>query len=128
MRLLLTLSIVLASLMTQQAAASTCSCIADPFSKKYQLFEETWFGTRRHWSCEYTCTGSSGTTQKIVGYHKDWYMTDKGLEGICDGLIYKNIYTPYMGNFVWTLDRAATFNPKRASSDELKRFAQTQCQ
>lgn len=107
--------------------ASDCRCKADPFTKKYQLFEKKWWGTRRHWSCEYSCNDSIGQQSKIIGYHKNWFLTDNGKEGICDGLTYKETYSVFKNDFIWDLDQANEFDPAKSSSPDLKKWSKDNC-
>lgn len=109
-------------------SASACSCLADPLSKTYQLIEETWYGTKRKWSCEYLCIDTQDSQHAVIGYHQDWYFgRDEGLEGICDGLQYSKQYIPSRDNFVWVLQQANYFNPKKSSSRELREFSKNFC-
>ncbi|AHZ85124.1 hypothetical protein AB1A81_12050 [Bdellovibrio bacteriovorus] len=105
--------------------ARACSCIADPYSKTYQLYKKTWYGTQRKWSCVYTCQDSQQKRTEVTGYHSDWYVTDKGLEGICDGLHYVNIYNAHRGDFVWKFEEARWFNPAQSTSADLKKWSQS---
>ncbi|UXR66235.1 hypothetical protein EZJ49_08230 [Bdellovibrio bacteriovorus] len=107
--------------------AWSCGCIADPFSKKYQLFEKTWYGTKRKWTCVYTCQDAQQKRMEIVGSHSDWYMTDKGLEGICDGLHYVNTYSTFKMDFVWVFEEARWFSPAQSKAPELARWNKEHC-
>lgn len=122
-----TLFILILIYTQQPARASDCRCKADPFTKKYQLFEKKWWGTRRHWSCEYSCNDSIGQQFKIIGYHKNWFLTDNGKEGICDGLTYKETYSVFKNDFIWDLDQANEFDPAKSSSPDLKKWSKDNC-
>ncbi|WP_232469224.1 hypothetical protein [Bdellovibrio bacteriovorus] len=111
--------------LTAPAFADACSCIADPYSKKYQLYKKTWYGTQRKWSCVYTCQDSQQQRTEVTAYHSDWYVTDKGLEGICDGLHYVNVYNTHRMDFVWKFEEARWLNPAQSSSADLKKWAQS---
>lgn len=113
--------------LTAPVAAPACSCIADPFSKKYQLFEKTWYGTKRKWTCVYTCQDSQQNRTEIVGSHSDWYMSDKGLEGICEGLHYVNTYSTFKMDFVWVFEEARWFNASQSKAPELVRWSKERC-
>ena len=121
------LSLILALTGAQQTLA--CSCVADPQSKSYQQLQKTWYGTKKAWSCQYDCSGTDKVQKTILGYHKDWYLAkDEGLEGICDGLKYTKQYIPARDTFTWVLVKAESFDPKKSSSPDLKKFAKTSCQ
>lgn len=105
--------------------AKACSCIADPYSKKYQLYKKTWYGTQRKWSCVYTCQDSQQKRTEVTGFHSDWYVTDKGLEGVCDGLHYVNVYNNHRMEFIWQFEEARWFAPEKSSSPELKAFSRS---
>lgn len=125
--LLIILAIGFSSGLSQAQAAESCSCVADPFTKKYIYFKKTWYGTKRSWTCVYSCQNQQQLRFQILGTHKDWYTTDNGLEGICDGLLYVNIYNTYRGDFVWKFDSARWFDPARATAPELKSWAAQNC-
>ena len=121
------LLLIISLLPIKDALASDCHCIADPFTKKYQLFEKKWWGTRRHWSCEYECTDTLGNKSKIIGYHKNWFLTDNGKEGICDGLTYKETYSTFKNDFIWDLDKTNQFDPAKSTSPDLKKWSKDNC-
>lgn len=108
-------------------AFQSCTCIADPFSKKYIYFQKTWYGSKRSWTCMYSCQDLQQRRLQILGTHKDWYTTDNGLEGICDGLHYVNIYNTHRAEFVWKFDSARWFDPGKATAPELKSWAAQNC-
>ncbi len=119
------LSTVLQIASTESAWA--CRCIADPYSKQYVYFTKTWYGTKRKWTCVYTCQDQRQQQVKITGTHEDWYTTDKGLEGICDGLRYINEYSTFKNDFVWMLDKAELFDASESSAPELKTWNKEKC-
>ncbi|WII73639.1 hypothetical protein QJS83_07100 [Bdellovibrio sp. 22V] len=108
-------------------SAQACSCIADPFSKKYEYYKKTWYGTKRKWTCVYTCQDAQQQRTQVTGTHEDWYTTDKGLEGICDGLHYVNRYNTYKMDFVWQFEEARWFDASDSSAAELKKWNQEKC-
>ncbi|MEN0059431.1 MAG: hypothetical protein AAGB31_11400 [Bdellovibrio sp.] len=120
------LILVLMWATTSQAAAS-CLCKADPYSKKYITFAKTWYGTKRKWTCVYTCQNSRQESVQILGTHQNWYLTDRGLEGICDGLEYVNEYNTYRNDFVWVFKKAQWFNPESSTAQDVKAWAQETC-
>ncbi len=107
--------------------AQACRCIADPFSKQYIYYKKTWYGTKRKWTCVYTCQDLQQQQVKITGTHEDWYVSDKGLEGICDGLHYVSQYSNARMDFIWNLDEARYFDASDSSSLELKKWNQESC-
>lgn len=109
------------------ATAQACKCIADPFSKQYVYYKKTWYGTKRKWTCLYTCQDHQQKQVKLTGTHEDWYVSDKGLEGICDGLHYVNQYSTARMEFIWNLDEARHFDASESSSRELKSWNQQSC-
>ncbi|GEM_PF-3318895 len=113
--------------LSQSLAMQNCSCVADPFTKKYIYFKKTWYGTKRSWTCVYSCQNLQQARSQVLGTHKDWYTTDDGLEGICDGLHYVNIYNTYRGDFIWKYDSARWFDPAKSTAPELKSWAVQNC-
>lgn len=109
------------------AIAEACSCIADPYTKKYLHFKKTWYGTKRKWTCVYTCQDDQQKRTQITGTHEDWYVTDKGLEGICDGLRYENTYSVLVQDFVWLFEEAQWFPPGKSTAPELKKWKSESC-
>lgn len=119
--------IVCWQLLAVTPARAACSCIADPYSKKYLVFKKTWYGTKRTWTCVYTCQDNQQNRTDILGTHDDWFMSDKGLEGICDGLHYVNTYLPHTQNFAWVFKEARWFNPADASAPETLNWSKQNC-
>lgn len=109
-------------------AAESCSCLADPYTKKYDYFKRTWYGSKRKWTCVYTCQNAQQKRFLVTGTHKDWYTTDNGLEGICEGLHYVNLYNSHRKDFVWKYDSAKWFDPSHSTAPELKAWAVQNCQ
>lgn len=107
--------------------AEACQCVADPYSKKYIYYTKTWYGTKRKWTCVYTCQNMQQQRTEVLGTHEDWYVSDKGLEGICDGLIYVNQYSNYKMDFVWVYDRPESFSPSESTAPEVKAWGQRAC-
>ncbi len=107
--------------------ANACYCTADPYSKQYIYYTKTWYGTKRKWTCTYTCQNMQQQKAEIVGTHENWYVSDKGLEGICDGLVYVNRYSNFKMDFVWVYDRVESFSPIDSTAPELKRWGQSNC-
>lgn len=124
-------SLILFALFTAFQAYSSnawaCHCIADPYSKKYIYYKKTWYGTKRKWTCEYKCQDMRQQQTVVLGTHENWYMSDKGLEGICDGLHYVNRYNNYVKDFVWTFDEARHFDASESTSAELKTWNAEKC-
>lgn len=112
------------------ASQNTCSCEVDPNTKKVDV-QNTWYGTRRAWSCEYSCVGRTHETQRIVGNHSDWYLgdpsSDIGLEGVCDGLRYESHFSPHSNREVYLLVGKEFFNPKNSHSETLRQWARLNC-
>ncbi|WP_374074156.1 hypothetical protein [Bdellovibrio bacteriovorus] len=113
--------------VTHSSEALACRCIADPFSKQYVYYTKTWYGTKRKWTCVYTCQDAQQQQVKITGTHEDWYTTDKGLEGICDGLHYVNRYSTYKMDFVWQFEEARYFDASDSTAPDLKKWNQEKC-
>ncbi|KHD88448.1 MAG: hypothetical protein OM95_09695 [Bdellovibrio sp. ArHS] len=109
------------------SSALACNCIADPYSKKYIYYKKTWYGTKRKWTCEYKCQDLRQQQTIVVGTHEDWYVSDKGLEGICDGLHYVNRYNNYVQDFVWALEEARYFDASESTAAELKKWNSESC-
>lgn len=109
------------------SVAEACQCIADPMSKKYIHFTKTWYGTKRKWTCVYTCQNAQQQQIQITGTHQDWYVSDRGLEGICDGLLYVNQYNPYKMDFVWLLEEARYFDASHSTAAELIQWNKNSC-
>ena len=124
MKKIFSIALVFLSLVEQ---AEACQCIADPYSKKYIYFTKTWYGTKRKWTCIYTCQDMQQQKTEVLGTHEDWYVTDQGLEGICDGLVYVNQYSNFKMDFVWVFDRAESFSPSQSTASELKKFSDNSC-
>lgn len=125
--LLLLLSFATFSQIIAIPAAEACSCIADPYSKQYVYYTKTWYGTKRKWSCLYTCQDSQQKQTQIRGTSEDWYISDRGLESICDGLYYENRYNTGVNSFVWTFAEARYFDPAEATSVEVKEWEKASC-
>lgn len=130
MKLRLFCAFFILTVLLQLIAASparACSCVADPNSKKYLVFKKTWYGTKRSWTCAYTCQDAQQNRSEVLGTHDDWYMTDTGLEGVCDGLYYANTYLPHKQDFVWIFKEARWFSPRESSALELKAWERAHC-
>ena len=124
---LLLLSFATFSQVSGLAIAEACSCIADPYSKQYDYYTKTWYGTKRKWSCLYTCQDSQQKQTQIRGTSEDWYISDRGLESICDGLHYVNRYNTAINNFVWTYEEARYFDPADSTAKEVKEWEKANC-
>lgn len=118
---------VLALCQFSATRAFACQCIADPFSKQYVYYKKTWYGTKRKWTCKYTCQDAQQKQTQITGTHEDWYISDRGLEGICDGLHYVNRYSNAKMDFIWTLEEARHFDASESTALELKQWNQSSC-
>ena len=104
-------------------AHAECSCTVDPYSKKYSEYRKTWYGSVRAWNCAYTCTDGV-ETETLIGNHRSRYYGDEtGLEGICDGLIYKHEYIIVMNIFTYAYAGIGSVNPAKSSSDDLNSWA-----
>ncbi len=125
--LLLLLSFTTLSQVVGTSVAEACSCIADPYSKQYEYYTKTWYGTKRKWSCVYTCQDSQQKQIQIRGTSQDWYISDRGLEGICDGLHYENRYNTAVNNFVWLFEEARYFDPADSTSAEIRAWEKANC-
>lgn len=108
-------------------AFASCSCIADPYSKQYIYYTQTWYGTKRKWTCAYTCQDFQQKQTQIIGTSQDWYMSDKGLEGICDGLHYVNRYSSFKNDFIWSFEEARYFDPANSTAPELQAWSKANC-
>lgn len=126
-RLLLLLAFAFILPLSSPLKAEACNCIADPFSKKYLLYQKTWYGTKRKWTCVYTCQDSQQNRSEIIGTHEDWYMTDKGLEGICEGLHYVNTYSTFKMDFVWVFEEARWFSASQSKAPEVAQWNKERC-
>ena len=105
------------------SAFADCVCTADPYSKKYSEYRKTWYGSVRAWNCAYTCTDGSDT-ETLIGSHRDRYYGDEtGLEGICDGLIYKYEYIIVMNRFIYAYQGIGPVDPQKSSSKDLNDWA-----
>lgn len=107
--------------------AQACSCIADPYSKKYLLYKKTWYGTKRKWTCVYTCQDSKQQRTEVLGTHEDWYTTDKGLEGVCEGLHYVQEFNGFKMDYIWMYKEARWFTPSQSTAPELKSWYRKSC-
>lgn len=126
-RALITFIGALITLLTMSEVALACQCIADPYSKTYAYYTKTWYGTKRKWSCEYTCVTPQQKQVKVIGIHEDWYVSDKGLEGICDGLHYVNRYSTYKNDFIWSLEEARYFDASDSTAPNLEQWNKENC-
>lgn len=127
----LTLTLFIAALPQEGAAnsnSSSCECIADIYTKKYISFEKTWYGTKRVWTCEYTCTSSRYKDfQRILGQHSGRYVSDKGNEGICDGVPVISKFNTSRNEDIYVPQPAVMFSPTKSSSPEVKNWARLNC-
>lgn len=119
--------------LPQKVAASphsnTCECIADIYTKKYISFEKTWYGTKRIWTCEYTCSSPRlKEFKRILGKHSGRYVTDKGNEGICDGVPVISKFNTSRNEDIYVPQPPVMFSPLKSSSPELKSWAKSNCQ
>jgi hypothetical protein len=113
--------------------SSSCSC-AFVGRKEYQLFDETknLFGHRkvhRKWTCYYSCDAGRGPETVIGSYEMTNTGEDNGLEGICEGTIYKSEFNQYVMREVYMYKDTRSFNPVKAKANEVKEWAEKQgCQ
>lgn len=113
--------------MTSEAHASRCACVADVFSKQYQHYSEHFWGTKREWTCVYSCTTPQGEVQ-FTGSHKELSLgKDDGREGICDGVPVISTYNNFVGGFIWIPQDAIDFDPIDSSANNLKTWAKETC-
>lgn len=120
------LAILISLAASVEAASSRCTCVANIYSKKYQHFEETWYGTRRAWSCEYICHNSQGETTKIQGSYKARYWTDNGTESVCEGIAFTSQFNAHTLQELYMPLPPAVFNPLTSKSSEIRSWAQAQ--
>lgn len=118
------------SLSITAESSQACSCIADPYSKKYLHMDHTWYGTYRQWTCDYKCY-SNTQEETVVGTLSGHYMGDPrgdyGTEGICEGLVYEDTYNNFLSRFVAMLDHAENFDPRSAKTPELRHWGKLNC-
>ena len=131
MRLLSLFVTVFALFLGLSAQASQCYCKADPYSKKYTEpngVENHWWGGKRDWTCEYTCSTPNGEAKIVARHKKTYFGKDDGLWGICDGLIYESRYNTYLNDFVYTLEGNKGLDPVKSASPDLQKFTKDFCQ
>lgn len=118
------IAIILIVMASFSSAFAECVCTADPYSKKYDEYRKTWYGSVRAWNCAYTCTDGS-VKETLIGNHRDRYYGDEtGLEGICDGLIYKYEYIIVMNRFIYAYQGIGPVDPQKSSSKDLNAWAE----
>jgi len=116
-------AVFLLSFFSVASSFAECVCTADPYSKKYSEYRKTWYGSVRGWSCAYTCTDGA-ESETLIGNHRDRYYGDEnGLEGICDGLIYKYEYIIVMNIFTYAYQGIGPVDPRKSSSKDLQAWA-----
>lgn len=114
-------------IVTLPSYADACSCFPSYTTKTYQEIKDTWYGKRVSYSCLYECE-SSGSKEVIEGFHQIKIMgKEKGNEVICDGTIYKEIYSPSTGWFRWDYVGSDWFSPTKAKSNDLRKWAKQNC-
>lgn len=109
------------------AMAASCGCLPDIYSKKYIYFEETWYGTRRSWTCEYKCIDKNKKETIVKASYADWYTSDNGTEGVCEGIPFESQFNPHVMRDVYMPKDPVWFNPAKSKSKELKAWAQLHC-
>ncbi|HEX7674017.1 MAG TPA: hypothetical protein VF412_07595 [Bdellovibrio sp.] len=113
------------------AQASQCYCHVDPYSKQYAEngVVNHWWGGKRIWSCEYTCTTPRDGEVQIRGHHqKTYFGNDTGLWGICDGLNYEARFNAYINDYAYTLINERGLDPIKSTSPDLVKFAKEHCE
>lgn len=124
-------TLVLASLLLISLAPDVsfaCRCLTDPYSKTYEYVEKTWYGSRRKWSCRYTCEDFNGNRAELTGWQKDWNLgVDQGLEGVCEGTVYEAEFSRATLDYVWVLRGAEWFDARKTKSLEIKGWVLANC-
>lgn len=110
------------------AQASSCQCFPSYSSKSYQEIQDTWYGKKVRYSCLYECRNRN-LTEQIEGFHtKKILGSEKGNEIVCDGTLYKEVYSPASGWFGWVYKDSEWFSPRKSKSSDLKSWAKLNCQ
>lgn len=113
-------------------AKNPCYCYPIPESKTYQgeARKKHIIGYTIDWSCKYTChTGegqeaSQGAT--VTGFYHEYFMrAEIGTEGICEGMVYKSQYNPYINQEVYSYNgETFGFKPSSSHSADLQKWAE----
>jgi hypothetical protein len=110
------------------AQAYACQCYPSYSTKTYQEIRDTWYGKKVSYSCLYECR-SGNITEQIEGFHIVKVIgSEKGNEIVCDGTVYKEVYSPASGWFGWVYKDSEWFDPKKSKSKDLKSWAKFNCQ
>lgn len=107
------------------AKAEECKCITNPYTKKYSSYEKTWYGTKRVWTCEYTCEDSQGYQSTIIGSHSGRYTTDIGSEGVCDGIPFVSTFNAATLREILMPTNPVWFSPSDSSAPEVEKWSKT---
>lgn len=108
-------------------AKNYCSCVPTT-GKDYigDARQRSAFGYTIHWVCDYDCRVQSGEPEVVKGTYKKFYAgkTEKGTEGICEGMKYEPHFYAARNDYVYMWDgKVRSFDPKKSSSEDLKSWA-----
>lgn len=119
----LLLSLLLLS-FSAASFAQSCVCKTNETTKSYQERSNTWYGMKVRFSCQYHCQNARGESERIEGFHNKRIVgTEKGNEIVCDGTIYKEVYSSATNWFYWKYEGNKPFNPQQSDSLNLKQWA-----
>ena len=130
MKLAMTSLVLVLNLFTLSAGAGPCGCDPVPTSKKYlgEARKKHVIGYSIDWSCTYQCRSSEGAATPVTGtYHKYFVGAENGLEGICEGMVYRAHYNSALQRDIYMYTgENFTIDPAKSKSAELKQWAKTQ--
>ena len=108
-------------------AQGSCQCYPNVASKRYQLIENTWYGKKVKFSCDYECQSPSGGENVTAFYDKNIWGREKGNEIICEGTNYIQKYSTSSGWFYWEYRNSYSFNPYSSKNQNLNDWGKTAC-
>ena len=117
--------LILLSSFTLNARAN-CECKPDIYAAGYKKIEKHWWGETRVFTCMYHC--ESGADQAdIKGTKTVDIIWEQGNETICDGAIYKSVYSESSSWFIFRYDHSFYFDAHKAKTPEVRAWAQSTC-
>ena len=116
----------------EKSFSASCSCTFTG-KKDYLAFDErkNRFGKRkvyRKWTCEYSCDAGQGPEKQLGTYEIANTGEDNGLEGICEGTVYKSEFNAFVMREVYVYKSTESFSPHRSKAAEVKSWADQRCQ